>query len=77
VVPRSGAVNVPLDSLPKDSLSVPGVYPYPCFFSGIDSLRCAGLALVSDRRAVQCYITNLAGILNNNPSRKLSMVSFS
>lgn len=27
IVPQSGAVNGPLESFPKDSLSVPGVYP--------------------------------------------------
>lgn len=73
-VPQSGAVNGPLDSFPKDSLSVPGVSPTPCFLSGADSLRCPSGASVSHSRAVQCYIINSAGVFNNNPSRKLFMV---
>lgn len=58
VVPQSRAVNALLDSFPKDSLSMSGVYPYLCFLSGVDSLRYAHLSLVHSPRAVcsvLCY----------------------
>lgn len=71
---KGGAVNVHLDSFPKDSLSVSGVYIYLCFLSGIGLLRCAHLVLVNDSETVQCYIIHLPGILDHSPSREFFMV---